>query len=286
MKKFNVLSLFNGISCGRLALDRAIIPVRNYISYEIDKYANMISQHHYPDDIYYGDVLSTNFKEVDMKIDLLLGGSPCTYWSIAHPSNTRETDHNGLGFELFMGYVKALKRKKPTYFLYENNFSIHQNIKDKITDQLGVNPLCFNSNIVSAQNRTRLYWTNIKMKNLLHDRNIFFKDIYDRSLPFRPMTKYLLGYRGDRSRRQRMALFSDLKAPCLTTKRDHTEVLFLSEDQKTFRPLSEIEYEILQTLPINYTLVPGVAMTHRYKGIGNGWTVDIVAHILRQIHYQ
>lgn len=161
-----VLSLFDGISCGRLALERANLPVEKYDAFEIDRYAIAVSQNNYPDIVQHGDVFNGNFKQFK-GYDLLLGGSPCTYWSVA--KKERETTADGEGFRLFMEYVRALEASECRYFLYENNFSIHQNIKDEISEKLGVQPIMINSALLSAQNRKRCYWTNIPM---FHNRKI------------------------------------------------------------------------------------------------------------------
>ena len=134
-----VLSLFDGISCGMVALERANIPVERYVAYEIEEDAIKVSKHNYPQIEHKGDVFAAEYKEGEF--DLLIGGSPCTYWSIAKTGGKRETTSNGIGFDLFMQYVRALKRTKPKYFLYENNFSISQEIKEEITKELGVEPI-------------------------------------------------------------------------------------------------------------------------------------------------
>lgn len=133
----NVLSLFDGISCGRIALERAGIKVDKYYAYEIDKWAKQISSNNWKDIEQCGDVFCTDFKEYADKIDILIGGSPCTYWTIARSTGAkiqRETECFGLGWELFSQYTKAIKNAKPKYFLYENNYSISKAIKSKITD--------------------------------------------------------------------------------------------------------------------------------------------------------
>ena len=118
-----VLSLFDGISCGMLALQRAGIPVECYDAFEIDKYAVTVSQRNYPDIVHHGNVYDGDFTQFK-GYDLLLGGSPCTYWSIA--KKDREVDCNGEGFRLFKEYVRALEESGCKYFLYENNYSVHQ----------------------------------------------------------------------------------------------------------------------------------------------------------------
>ncbi len=176
-----VLSLFDGISCGMVALERAGIPVENYIAYEIDKYAIQTSEKNYPQIVRRGNVFDGNFS-AHRGVDLLLGGSPCTYWSIA--KRGRETTCDGEGFRLFMQYVRALEETRARYFLYENNYSIHQNIKDEISKKLGVKPIMINSALVSAQQRKRCYWTNIPNVTQPDDKGILLKDIIYNAIPW------------------------------------------------------------------------------------------------------
>ena len=109
---------------------------------------------------------------------LLIGGSPCTHWSIAQTKN-RETEPNGIGWELFENYLIALDKFQPDYFLYENNKSMSAAIREEITRRLGVEPICINSALVSAQNRQRLYWTNIPGVQQPEDRGILLRDILE-----------------------------------------------------------------------------------------------------------
>ena len=169
-----ILSLFDGISCGMIALERAGIPVERYVAFEIDKYAIKISEKNYPQIEHKGDVFDADFTEYK-DFDLLIGGSPCTYWSIA--KNNREITPDGIGGQLFMQYVRALKESGCRYFLYENNFSVHKNIKNFISEQLAVYPIMINSALVSAQNRKRLYWTNIPNVTQPEDKGILVEDI-------------------------------------------------------------------------------------------------------------
>ena len=176
-----VLSLYDGISCGMAALERAGIPVESYDAFEIDKYAIQVSQKNYPQIIHHGDVFGGSYS--DFKgYDLLIGGSPCTYWSIAKTG--REVTPDGMGGKLFMEYVRALRESGCRYFLYENNNSIHQNIKDFISEQLGVQPIMINSALVSAQQRKRCYWTNIPNVSQPADKGILLKDILESGLPW------------------------------------------------------------------------------------------------------
>lgn len=171
-----ILSLFDGISCGMVALERAEIPVERYVAYEIDKYAIAVSQKNYPQIEQCGDVTTADFTQY-CGFDLLIGGSPCTYWSIA--KNNRETTPDGIGGQLFMHYVRAMCESGCKYFLYENNYSIHKNIKSFISEQLGVEPIMINSALVSAQQRKRCYWTNIPYITQPEDKGIVLKHIID-----------------------------------------------------------------------------------------------------------
>ena len=176
-----VLSLFDGISCGMLALQRAGIPVECYDAFEIDKYAVTVSDRNYPDIVHHGDVFDGDFTKFK-GYDLLLGGSPCTYWSIAKKG--RETTSDGMGFRLFMEYVRALRESECRYFLYENNYSIHQNVKDEISKHLGVQPIMINSALVSGQNRKRCYWTNIPNVTQPEDKGIMLADVLENAVPW------------------------------------------------------------------------------------------------------
>ena len=169
-----VLSLFDGISCGRAALERSNIAVDDYSAFEIDKYAIAVSRKNYPQIQHFGNVFDGDFTQFK-GYDLLLGGSPCTYWSIAKQG--RETEVGGEGWRLFMEYVRALRESGAKWFLYENNHLIHQRIKDAVSRELGVKPIMINSALVSAQTRKRCYWTNIPNVTQPTDKGILLADI-------------------------------------------------------------------------------------------------------------
>lgn len=151
-----VLSLFDGMACGMIAFKELGIPIERYVAYEIDKYAVQTSSHNFPMIEHRGDVFEADFSEF-VGFDWLIGGSPCTYWSIAQKNN-REVEASGMGWELFSQYVRALSEAKPKYFLYENNKSMSDEIRKSISDTFGFEPIYINSALVSAQNRQRLYW--------------------------------------------------------------------------------------------------------------------------------
>lgn len=179
-----VLSLFDGMACGMLAMQRAGVEVKEYTAYEIDKYAIQTATHNFPMIKECGDVFKADFTQYK-DIDYIVGGSPCTYWSIAQKNN-RETEASGLGWELFSQYVRALREVKPKFFIYENNKSMSNAIRESITKTFGFEPICINSALVSAQNRQRLYWVGKRNADGTYskvdvkqpeDRGILLKDI-------------------------------------------------------------------------------------------------------------
>lgn len=291
MKGIKVLSLFDGISCGMIALERAGIKVEKYVAFEIEKSVIEISKFHYPGIEQCGDVFKADFS-VFKGYDLLIGGSPCTFWSVARTNASRETTSDGMGFELFKQYVRALNESGCKYFLYENNFSMHKNIKAEITRYLGVEPILINSSLVSAQNRKRLYWTNIPNIKQPKDKGILLKDIItsgqvdrDKSLCIARRT---VGNRGSQAYMRRRYFgksFAQMVFENCTPESQRK--LWETDPQKEFetqgriRQLHILEMERLQTLPDNYTRVNGISDTERGEAIGNGWTVDVIAHILK-----
>lgn len=163
-----ILSLFDGMACGMLAFQSAGIKVDRYVAFEIDKYAVQTSSHNFSLIEHRGDVFHADFTEFQ-GFDFLVGGSPCTYWSIAQKNN-RETEASGMGWELFSQYVRALHEAQPMYFIYENNKSMANAIRESITETFGFEPICINSALVSAQNRQRLYWVGKRNLNGTYSR--------------------------------------------------------------------------------------------------------------------
>lgn len=298
----NVLSLFDGMSCGQIALDRAGIKVDKYFASEIDKYAMQISKKNFPDIIQIGDVSELKGESLP-EISLLIGGSPCQGFSSAG---------NRLAFDdprskLFFEFIRLMKEIQPKYFLLEN-VKMKQEWVDIISDYIGVEAIEFNSKLVSAQNRRRLYWTNIPFGRhedkgiTIHDvlekevdESFYFKrerieHIFDRHFE-EPYLKERL-YNGQS---ELVQLVGDLHKPgisrsslredkawtlCANPKSDRYQIVKEYEDGKyRFRKLTPTEAEKLQTVPVGYT--EGVSNTQRNKMIGNGWTVDVVSHIFK-----
>lgn len=276
----NVLSLFDGISCGRVALERLDIPVSSYFAAEIKDIAIRCSRDNFPDIQHIGNVLEVKGQNLP-KIDLLIGGSPCQDLSGA---NREVLGLAGDESKLFFEYVRLLKETKPTYFFLENVGSMDSDEALQITKHLGVSPVQINSSLVSAQLRDRLYWTNIPgfERNLFgygigqpEDKNIKLKDI---------LTS---GY-ADREK-ARCLLVSDSRPLRTPQKMWHryadtgfTTLVFDSPDcdwKKGIRYLNQIELERCQTLPEGYTKI--LKRDDAANVIGDGWTVDVICHIFQ-----
>ena len=187
-----ILSLFDGMACGMIAMQLAGVEVESYDAYEIDKYAIKTAQHNFTMIKEHGDVFSADFTQYE-GVDFLVGGSPCTYWSIAQTKN-RETVASGMGWELFSQYVRALHEAKPKYFIYENNKSMSKDIRASIDKAFGFEAVLINSALVSAQNRQRLYWVGRRNENGTYskvnveqpaDRGILLKDVLDSAVAMR-----------------------------------------------------------------------------------------------------
>lgn len=184
--KFKVLSLYDGMSGGALALMSAGVEIESYDAFEIDKYAVQTSSHNFPFIKHHGDVFKADFTQFE-GVDLVCGGSPCTYWSIAQKNN-RETEASGMGWELFQQYVRAIKEAKPKFFIYENNKSMSKAIRQSIDETFGFEAVLINSALVSAQNRQRLYWVGRRNEDGTYskvnveqpeDRGIVLRDILE-----------------------------------------------------------------------------------------------------------
>ena len=262
MRLRNVIGLFDGISCGQMALKKAGIECDQYYASEIDKYAMKVTQQQFPNTIQLGSVTDwesweSPFFHID-NVDLVMGGSPCQGFSLAGKQLNFDDPRSSLFFE----FLAIVKHFKPKYFLLEN-VKMRQDIQDAISKELGVEPILINSNLVSAQNRRRLYWTNIPNVKLPDDRGITLESILEipaeKGSTVRPKSKCLrVGGRQSYDRHE-----------------------WDSIDNTHSRKLTVLECERLQTLPDGYT--EGISNTQRYKTLGNGWTVDVIAHIFEHM---
>ena len=275
----NVLSLFDGISCGQIALNRAGIKDYTYYASEIDENTIQICKNNYPNTKHLGSVIDLK-TEILPKIDLLIGGSPCQSFSSVG---------NGSGFDgkskLFWEYARVLKETNPTYFLLEN-VSMKKEWEDIITKTLGVKPIKINSKLITAQNRPRLYWTNIQ--NVYEPKDIGMKIEYKNewfnNIDLVPFVEKKIKEFDTLGRFFNPYNKSYLvKAPTLTAtgNRQTTSASIMYNDNGQFKMANSTYWEYLQTLPIDYT--KGFSENIRKNAIGNAWTVDVIAHILKSI---
>ena len=358
-KGINVLSLFDGMSCGQIALDRLGIEVDEYFAAEIDKYAMQVTKKNYPNTQHIGNVLDVKGEDLP-KIDLLIGGSPCQGFSFAG----KQLNFDDPRSKLFFEFVRLLDETKPRYFLLEN-VRMKKEYQEIISEHLGVEPVMINSTLVSAQNRVRLYWTNIPGLEQPEDKQLVMKDILEDGFVDRDKSHCLDAnyFKGGNlksyfEKHRRQLVFSkdglchvgdadlkgnesikrvyhqDGKCPTLTTmggghrepkvlivpeatKKGYTEIQdgdcfdatfitsktrrgrnmkdksnrltaanyeYMRYEHPTYRKLTPLECERLQTVPDFYT--EGVSNTQRYKMLGNGWTVDVIAHIFKGLQIQ
>lgn len=288
MEKVSVVSMFDGISCGMVALERAGIPVEQYMAYEIEPNAIKISKKNYPQIEHCGDVTTEDFTRY-AGFDLLMGGSPCQSLSIVQ-SQTRQ--HLEGKSKLFFEFVRALKEIKPRYFLFENVASMNEESKGVISELLGCEPTFIDSKQFSAQQRPRYYWTNIPVESVtppesplvlkdIMESNVAEKYFYNHPLVDVDMKKQVCATMVYKNHEIHKRIFNPaFKCHTLTTcGGGNTQKKVM--DNGRARKLTPLEYERLQTLPDNYT--DGVSDSARYTAIGNGWTVDVIAYILRGI---
>ena len=348
-----VLSLFDGMACGMIAMQLAGVEVDSYDAYEIDKYAIKTAQHNFPMIKEHGDVFGADFTQYD-GVDFLIGGSPCTYWSIAQ-TKSRETVASGMGWELFSQYVRALHEAKPKYFIYENNKSMSKAIRASIDEAFGFEAVLINSALVSAQNRQRLYWVGKRNPDGTYsqvpveqpeDRGILLRDILETGIVWQEKS-YNLTTRccgaipEDTLKRHRHTMVAEpirigtIENDAKNPTHDSQQYRVYSPDGKgvtlcgnggglgaktglyavptdetngkqypvyevrnglitikckqypiklvdgyyIIRKLTVRECMRLQTVPEWYEFP--VSDSQAYKMLGNGWTVDVIAHILR-----
>lgn len=330
----NVLSLFDGISCGMVALERVGIKVDKYYASEIDKNAIKISKKNYPDIIQLGDVIKWREWDINWEsIDLLIGGSPCQGFSFAGKQLNFEDTRSKLFFE-FVDILNHVKKNNSNVKFLLENVKMKKEYCDVISKYLNVLPIEINSNLVSAQNRKRLYWTNIPNVTIPEDKGILLKDIvhetqgvsteeltnyivpFDKTLMIlnKEVQKGKIGYFRKDSQANRVytihgkavtlcgeagggaAKMGQYLFGCITPERVEKRqngqrfntgnkfYTITAQDRHGvlingyIRKLTPVECERLQTLPDNYTDAD-VTISNRYKCLGNGWTVDVIAHI-------
>lgn len=352
MRQITVLSLFDGISCARVALDRLGYRDILYLASEVDKYASAITRHQWPDTIHLGDITQIKRENLPVQIDLLIGGSPCQDLSIAK-NNRKGLDGERSG--LFWEWVRLWRECQPRYWVLENVNSMPKEAKRIISETLGVEPIMINAALVSAQNRKRLFWTNIATDVFGNchipqpeDRGILLRDILEsgtaqdeinKSHPInatywkagtspaaqdysdRTHQRTLIAEsveNGDKSyaipeargvalrsptrhdnhaneKYEKLPEITGEKANSMTSvQTDSMVAVAIPEATKnalegyTIRKLTPVECERLMTLPDQYTALGDfgdgeakpISNTQRYKTLGNGFVVEVVAHIL------
>ena len=313
-----ILSLYDGMACGMIAMQLAGVEVESYDAYEIDKYAIKTAQHNFPMIKEHGDVFEAGFTQYE-GVDFLIGGSPCTYWSIAQTKN-RETVASGMGWELFSQYVRALHEAKPKYFIYENNKSMSKDIRASIDDAFGFEAVLINSALVSAQNRQRLYWVGKQNADGTYskvnveqpaDRGILLKDVLDSTVAMREKAHAVIASAGRTTEREFFTKnqgnmvaepidaieFDDEGRPIKAIGKDGKEITIyevtdgkitikgkqypikLRDGYYIIRKLTVRECMRLQTVPEWYEFP--VSNSQAYKMLGNGWTCEVIAHLIR-----
>ena len=286
-----VLSLFDGISWGRVALERGGVLIDSYDAYEIEPWAIKISEKNYPDINHHGDVTKEDFTKYK-GYDLLIGGSPCQGFSDAGKRLNFQDERS----RLFFAYVRALKEAEPKYFLLENVRMKKEWVK-VISDYLGVEPIEIDSALVSAQSRRRLYWPNIPNVTAPQDKHIYIDDIIQHGAEYKYLPRTRLDYdnydksKVDRTVFKNMAIEIGCSKKSTNGGRSNGKAYALRricpngvlDENDNIRFFTPVEAERLQTLPDNYTLVDGIRDRQRYAVLGNGWTVDVIAHILKNL---
>ena len=277
-----VLSLFDGMSCGRIALDRAGINVTSYHASELDKYAIKVTQANWPETVQLGDVTKWREWDIDWNIDLLIGGSPCQGFSFAGKQLAFDDPRSALFF-VYVDILNHIKSVNPGVKFLLENVRMKKEYLDIISEQLGVEPVFINSALVSAQNRQRFYWANWKIDHP-EDEGIVLADIIDETNQT-PNNKgwqkwWLINGEFQLKKKYSCVLYDVEKAITQTARQVSSWNGNLVITNYGLRFISPMEAERLQTVPDNYT--NHVSNTQRYKMLGNGWTVDVIAHIFKQ----
>lgn len=274
--KITILSLFDGISCGRIALDRAGIRHDCYLSSEIDEKAISVTMYNHPYTVQLGDVRTVSSNMIP-PIWLMMGGSPCQGFSSVGKGEGLDDPRS----MLFWEFVRLLKECRPRYFLLEN-VPMRKDWNAIITNALGVEPISINSNLVSAQNRSRLYWTNIPGISQPDDLGITLDDVIEEPNEYRVAGSWEKYVPESRPRFVDPYNHREIteKSTSLRTNINNGN-MWIRTPNGDYRNLTVTECERLQTIPEGYTSI--VSPSQAKKMIGNGWTVDVIAHILRSI---
>ncbi len=300
----NILSLFDGMSCGQIALRELGIKVDKYFASEIDKHAIAQTQLNFPETIQLGSV--TEVKATDLPpIDMLIGGSPCQGFSFAGKQLNFSDPRSVLFFE-YVRILKEIKEINPNVLFLLENVRMKRQFEAVISEQLGLQPVMINSALVSAQNRVRLYWTNIRTRKeglfselytdipQPKDKGLLLQDILEPNVPER----YYLTLTANAWEQNNLVVsgtfrthkddfgFREIKSGKATTiparAREDGSGQNVCKINHRIRRLTPIECSRLQTIPSWYNW--GCSETQIYKMLGNGWTVDVIKHIFKYIN--
>ena len=279
------MSLFDGISCGKVALDRAGIKVKNYYASEIDEYAMQVSKNNHPDIIQLGDVNAWRNWNIDWsQIDLLIGGSPCQGFSFAGKLLNFNDERSKLFF-VYVDILNHIKSVNPNVKFLLENVKMKADYQNVISGYLGVEPMRINSALVSAARRDRLYWVNFDV-DMPEDRGITFDDINGNTTDWLSNTYIdkVSKWKAQQDPLKNVTYIgTKAKLPCLTARgynQSHSGMILIS-DGTCYRYLTNNEAELAMTLPIDYT--KGISDRERARCLGNGWTAEVIVHILKHL---
>lgn len=282
----NILSLFDGMSCGMIAAERAGLKVDKYYASEIDKYAQIVSNVNYPQIIRMGDVTKWHQWDIDWgSIDLLIGGSPCQGFSFAGKQLAFDDPRSALFFE-YVNILKFIRFHNPNVKFLLENVKMKKEHLNVISEMLDVEPVFINSNLVSAQNRQRYYWCNWEVSQP-KDKEIYWCDVMLRDAKdcmFYSEKSFNWLFKSEKRKNSYIEYTDKSKIKMQMVEASHhkgysNQRCFGIIDGDITRYIHPIECERLQTVPDNYT--NHVSNTQRYKMLGNGWTVDVIAHIFK-----
>ena len=279
------MSLFDGISCGKVALDRAGIKVKNYYASEIDEYAMQVSKNNHPNIIHLGDVNAWRNWNIDWsQIDLLIGGSPCQGFSFAGKLLNFNDERSKLFF-VYVDILNHIKSVNPNVKFLLENVKMKADYQNVISGYLGVEPMRINSALVSAARRDRLYWVNFDV-DIPEDRGITFDDINSNTTDWLSNTYIdkVSKWKAQQDPLKNVTYIgTKAKLPCLTARgynQSHSGMILISDGTR-YRYLTNNEAELAMTLPIDYT--KGISDRERARCLGNGWTAEVIVHILKHL---
>lgn len=275
-----VLSLFDGMSCGQIALNRLGISPSTYYAAETDRHAVWVTQNNYPDTVQLGDINHWKTWAIDWsEIDLILGGSPCQGFSCSGKNRAFEDPRSQLFFT-FVDILNHARKENPDLKFLMENVKMRKDHLDIISENLGVEPLFINSGKVSAQNRQRYYWFNWEASQP-EDMGLILADVIEDNPENPTYMSHKFCTRNAHILREDFSGKARSLSSMEYVKNGRQGDYIKPPNAETYRKLTPLECERLQTIPEGYT--GGVSNTQRYRMLGNGWTVEVIAHLLKHI---